>query len=177
MRMNKILKNPLSLRQKTWILVTSVIIVSLVGVLFLTNYLYERFYIDKQIDLLIARGDLLTELYFDDETTMEEFIDRVEWMNRCAEANVLFADNLQFLLGNEPGAGKSDKLITLEESKILQSGQSIKVVRRQSSFEKPIMGVAVPLLDEEGCLLGVIFLYKTLAEIFEPFQTTRTWIL
>ncbi|UTW68985.1 hypothetical protein KHA80_17435 [Anaerobacillus sp. HL2] len=39
------------------------------------------------------------------------------------------------------------------------------------------MGVAVPIIDEEGCLLGIIFLYKTLVEIFEPFQETRIWIL
>lgn len=167
----------ITLRQKTWIFITCVLVISLVGVLLLTHYLYERFYIDKQMDLLVARGDLLLELYFDENTPKEEFIDRVEWMNQCAEANVMYFENLQFLLGTDPRIENAERLITIQESKTLQSGESVEIVRKHSSFEKPIMGVAVPIIDDEGCLIGVIFLYKTLAEVFEPFQTTRIWIV
>ncbi|UTW68984.1 hypothetical protein KHA80_17430 [Anaerobacillus sp. HL2] len=83
-----------SLRQKTWIFITIVLVVGLIGILILTHYLYEHFYIEKQMDLLDARGDLLLELYFDEDTDEQEFLHRVEWMNRCAEANVLYANNL-----------------------------------------------------------------------------------
>jgi signal transduction histidine kinase len=166
----------LNMRQKTWIYITIVIVTSIIGVLFLTHYLYERFYIDKQMDLLVARGDLLTELYFDDNVEKSEFIDRVEWMNKCAEANVHFTDNVQSLLGSEEIEG-SQRLITLEESKQLLAGESIEIIRPQASFEKPIMGVAVPLIDNDGCLVGVIFLYRTLVEVFEPFQSTRVWVV
>lgn len=166
----------LTLRQKTWILITAVLVLSIIGVVLLTHYLYERFYIDKQIDLLIARGDLLTELYYEDDQDKEEFLRRVEWMNKCAEANVLFTDDVQYLLGTD-GINPRNSLITLDEAKRLQHGETVHIVRSQSSFEMPIMGVAVPLLDDEGCLLGVIFLYKTLVEIFEPFHATRVWIL
>ncbi len=165
----------LTLRQKTWIFITVILVVSLVGVGLLTHYLYERFYMEKQIDLLLARGDLLTELYFNDDDSKEDFLSRVEWMNRCAEANVLFAEDLQFLLGTN---GETDSLITKEESKQLLAGEGVTIVRRQStSFEKPIMGVAVPILDEDNCLLGVIFLYITLVEVFEPFYASRMWIV
>lgn len=161
-----------TIRQKTWMLITSVIIISVIGVLLLTHYLYENFYIDKQIDLLAARGDLLADLYLEDNGTKEEFLERVIWMNKCAEANVFFTENVALLLGD----GERERLITLDESKQLQNGETINIVRRQSSAEKPIIGVAVPILDEEGCLLGVIFLYNTILKIFEPFYSTRIWI-
>lgn len=165
----------LTLRQKTWIFITAVIVISLVGILFLTHYLYERFYIDKQMDLLIARGNLLTELYYEDDESKQVFLDRVEWMNRCAEANVFWTNNVQYLL--DPKDKNGINLITIEQSKQLQQGQSLTIIQRQTAFEKPIMGVAVPILDEEECLLGVIFLYITLVEVFEPFQATRVLII
>ena len=164
----------MTLRQKTWILITTILVVSLVGVGFLTHYLYERFYMDKQIDLLLARGDLLTELYFDDDDSKEMFLSRVEWMNRCAEANVLFTNDLQVLLGESE---EMNRLITLEESERLLAGQTVEIVRRQFSYEKPIMGVAVPVIDEEGEFLGIIFLYIMLVEVFEPFYASRMWIV
>lgn len=163
----------LSLRQKTWIFLTIVIVVSLIATLFLTHYLYERFYIDKQINLLVARGDLLAEFYYEDSEDKEEFIERVDWLNQCHEANVIWTEDLQFLLGSNETGG----FITIEESKLLQQGKSLHIISTQSPLETPIMGVAVPLLNEEGCLLGVIFLYQTLVEIFEPFQASRFWIV
>lgn len=174
------MNSKLTIRQKTWMLITSVIIVSLIGVVLLTHYLYENFYIDKQIDLLTARGDLLADLYFEDKTVgKEEFLDRVKWMNKCAVANVFFSENIDSLSGGR----ESERLITLAESEQLQRGETINIVRRQSSFDKtimgvavPTMGVAVPILDEDGCLLGVIFLYNILLEVFEPFYSTRVWI-
>ncbi|WNF35869.1 ATP-binding protein [Bacillaceae bacterium IKA-2] len=171
MRQN--MHNKLTIRQKTWMLITSVVSVSVIGVLLLTHYLYENFYIDKQIELLTARGDLLTDLYFDDNSAgKEDFLDRVEWMNKCAEANVFFTENVSSLLVS----GENERLFTIDESKQLQNGETINIVRRQLFSEKPIMGVAVPILDEDGCLLGVVFLYNTLLEVFEPFYSSQIWI-
>lgn len=163
----------LTIRQKTWMLITSVLIISLIGILLLTHYLYENFYIDKQVDLLTSRGDLLSDLYFEDKTDdKREFLERVKWMNKCSESNVFFTENVASLLGS----GESERLITVDESKQLQNGETINIVRRQDAFENPIMGVAVPILDEKGCMLGVLFLYNTLLEIFEPFYSTRVLI-
>ncbi|MCD8501037.1 MAG: hypothetical protein LRY71_04335 [Bacillaceae bacterium] len=78
----------LTIKQKAWVFLSIIGFFSLLGLLLITYFLYERFYIDKQIDILLARGIPISEYY--NEWDNSVFFERIEGLDECKEANVFF---------------------------------------------------------------------------------------
>lgn len=166
----------LTIKQKAWVFLTIIGFLSLMGILLITYFLYEKFYIDKQVEVLIARGMQLTDLHNEWDNSL--FFERLEGLDNCSEANAFFTTEKQELTGiNSPRDDLKGPILNQKEYDQLSSGEVVTIVRRQWEVAQPIIGVAIPIIDNRNRLEGVTFIYKPLAKIFEPYQNSRVWFL
>ncbi|MCA0970552.1 HAMP domain-containing protein [Halobacillus litoralis] len=151
--------------------------ISTVGVGFgLTFYLYERFYVDNQKDLLLLQGRNLEAVY-QEEGNSDLFQERLKWVNEDSEAEALFVQNpmkLSASLPYEPSV--SESFINFEERQQLLQGETVTLVRQHAVIEQDILAVAVPLLEGDR-LSGAIFLYMPLDDVYQPFESIRYILL
>lgn len=167
----------LTIKQKAWVFLSVIGFFSLLGLFLITYFLYERFYIDKQIDILLARGIPLSEYY--NEWDNSVFYERLEDLDECKEANVFFTTNVTDLLSSEsPRNDLKGPLLAEKEFERLQAGEIVTITRRQWEVNQPIVGVAIPIiLDDHIGFEGVIFIYKPLSKVYEPYRNSREWFV
>ncbi|WP_396953990.1 sensor histidine kinase [Neobacillus niacini] len=153
----------------TIIVVSLVMIVTGAG---LTYYLYEKFYVEKQKSLLVVQGEELKS-YYQNSTNKEEFKKRIEWTDKTSDARVIFTEDPMLLSAGIPYEEFTDNnLITFEERQHLLEGEKVIFVRKHPRFNQDILAVTIPLFKENQ-LEGAIFLYMSLVDVYEPFQSIR----
>lgn len=158
----------LGLKQKIWLSIILFSFVMVVTVGGLTKFLYEKFYIDKQIETIMARGRSLEKSFYSE--TEEEFLEKVAWANEYLDCEVIFSDNPMLLSGAAPfEMDVAQNLISFEERQVLLNGDVLVMIRDHERFNQKILAIVVPLFENDR-LAAALFLYRPLSSIYEPFQ-------
>ncbi|WP_017727138.1 sensor histidine kinase [Halalkalibacterium ligniniphilum] len=161
-----------SIKKKVWLAVVLTAIVMMIGAVSLTFFLYERLYIEKQVDLLVMQGEELARFY-DEYGADAHFQERLTWTEQSIDADVLFTDDPMQLGSGAPFEPYSyENLITFEERQQLLDGETVVIRRSHPHFHQDILGVAVPLFLNEH-LSGAVLLSMPLSEVHEPFLQLR----
>ncbi|WP_246145605.1 sensor histidine kinase [Bacillus rubiinfantis] len=164
------------LKQKIWITITIVAVIAVVFGTGLTYFLYEKFYVEKQKDMLVLQGNELKKFYHLAKSKVE-FEQRIQWTDASSDASVIFTEDPMLLSAGIPyDEGDETNLITFEERQRLIKGKEVVFIREHPRFHQDILAVTVPLM-EQGQLAGAVFLYMPLADIVEPFQPIRLVLL
>ncbi|GHI00803.1 two-component sensor histidine kinase [Neobacillus kokaensis] len=138
----------------------------------LTYYLYEKFYVEKQKEILILQGEELQKFY-DKAANKTEFKKRVQWTDDSSDAKVIFTEDPMLLSAGIPyNELAENNLITFDERQRLLAGKKVIFIREHPRFHQDILAVTIPLLEKKQ-LVGALFLYMPLADINEPFKSIR----
>ncbi|EKN71387.1 sensor histidine kinase [Neobacillus bataviensis LMG 21833] len=162
----------LGLKQKIWTTITIVAVIAIVFGTGLTYYLYEKFYVEKQKEILIMQGEELRKFYYK-ELNKAEFKKRVQWTDASSDAKVIFTEDPMLLSAGIPYDELAENnLITFDERQRLLAGKKVIFIREHPRFHQDILAVTIPLLKKDQ-LTGALFLYMPLADIYEPFKSIR----
>lgn len=138
----------LKLNQKLWLLVSSGVIFTVFATYGLTQYLYEKLYIQNIGASLIYQGEHIARMYQGKGLT-PEFRSIVDRINEASEAEIFVTENPRQLGACLPFEVEYDALITREERARLVAGHTVSKVGYEERFGRQIMAVIVPLLDEK----------------------------
>ncbi len=168
-------RGSMTLVQKIWVTISIGVIVTVSFSYFLLNYFYQNLYVDKVEQTLIEEGKNLASDYHGGPIT-EEYRKRVEWYNEKSTAEILLVNNPRELSACLPFQIDYDSLISESDRAKLLKGDIVTKIGYEKRFERKIMGVIVPLLDEHR-LEGVFYLYIPLASIQEMTkEVSYIWI-
>lgn len=164
-----------SIRTKVWlgIAFTALAVLALASVLIF--FLYERLYVEEQVDRFMQEGEALSNLY-ELEGTNETFFERIDWSKQTTEALYLVTEDPMELAGGAPFEGTiGEELITFEERQVLLQGETVFIRREHPRFQQDMIGIAIPLMESER-LAGAVFISKPLADVYDVFTNLR-WFL
>ncbi|WP_332694381.1 sensor histidine kinase [Halalkalibacter lacteus] len=165
-----------SIKKKIWITMICMLMTVIVGSIFLTLFLYDELYVEKQIDLLVTEGEGLAEFYRE-YGAEDPFFERLNWSEQNIASDVLFSDDPMQLGSGAPFEPYSNEnIITFEERQLLLEGETVVMVRPHPHFGQDILGVAIPLF-QDGHLSGSVLLSMPLSEVYEPFIQIRTILI
>lgn len=161
-----------SIKRKVWIALFSIIGITVLGASFLTFYLYNELYVKKQKEILVTEGERLAEFY-QEYGVDAAFFERLEWSKQNKDIDVLFSDDPMQLGSGVPFEPySSDNLISFEERQLLLEGEMVVMIRPHPHYEQDILGVAIPLFQNE-LLAGSVLLSMPLSDVYEPFRQIR----
>lgn len=157
----------MKIEYKIWLTITLFAFVTIASILVVTHFLYQKLYVDRQIETLQMHGHALAETY---AVNRASFHEQVRWSNESLEWEIIFTDNPMLLSGNLPfDMPLKENLISFEERQTLLSGQDLVFIRPHEKFNQDILAVVIPL-REQGQLKGAIFLYTPLSAVSELFR-------
>lgn len=158
----------LALKQKIWlsIFIISLLMIVLIGGL--TKFLYEKFYIEKQIETILSQAERLETIYYEEDEDV--FLENVELVNHFFDYDVIYSNNPMLLSGVAPfEIIGEENLISFEERQVLLQGEELIMIREHERFNQQILAVVVPLFHNHR-LDGALFLYRPISSVYEPFQ-------
>lgn len=156
---------PNTLSQKLWIFVTTTIIVTIGCSFLLSNYFYEKLYVENVRRSLLEEGNRLSAEY-EGGPLSSDLIEKVEWYNTKNESEVFIVSNPKELSACLPYEIDYNSIIGPEERELLLNGHSVEKTGYEERFDRDVMAVIVPLNDSNR-LEGIIYLYVPLAKITE----------
>lgn len=156
---------PNTLSKKLWIFVTTTIIITIGFSFLLSNYFYEKLYVENVRRGLLEEGNKLSDEY-EGGPLSSDLIEKVEWYNTKNESEVFIVSNPKELSACLPYEIDYDTIIGPEEREKLLNGQSVEKTGYEERFDRDVMAVIVPLNDSNR-LEGIIYLYIPLARITE----------
>lgn len=135
---------------------------------YVASYLYERLYVDEQIQSLTESGEELASIYYgyDSESS---FLWRVQWTDQSSGADVFYFDQEHPLLEPDSRDNLMIEFFTSDEQNELLSGKNIEIIRTHPSYDQEVLGVVVPLIENEQ-FTGMILLSQPLTSIYEPLS-------
>jgi signal transduction histidine kinase len=154
-----------SLSKKLWIFVTTTIIITIGCSFLLSNYLYEKMYVENVRSGLLEEGNRLAAEY-EGGALSSDLIEKVEWYNTKNESEVFIVSNPKELSACLPYEIDYDTIVGPQEREQLLNGQSVERTGYEERFDRDVMAVIVPLNDSNR-LEGIIYLYVPLAKITE----------
>lgn len=157
-----------SLSFKLWLLVISVLVLSLFFAYSLSQYYYKNLYVEKVKTDLINEASLLAADYTGGELT-DEFKERVEWFNSKNDSEIFVVNNPRELSACLPFEINYDTLISESERQSLLEGKAIEKEGFEERFSKNIVAAIIPLLDKNG-LEGIIYTYIPVDSITDLIQ-------
>lgn len=167
---------PLTLTKKLWLTITATILITVVFSYTLSNLFYEKLYVENVEKSLLKEGRLLATDY-DGGALSDDLREKVEWYNTKSESEVFVVSNPRELSACLPFDIDYQTLIGPEEREELLQGNPIKKMGYEQRFDRKIMAVIIPLLDQNG-LEGIIYLYIPLAKISELTKDfTYLWLI
>ncbi|MBA4537969.1 HAMP domain-containing protein [Bacillus aquiflavi] len=152
-----------SLAKKLWLTVTFTILITILYSYFLSHIFYERLYVDKIEQSLLDEGNRLA-LEYEGGPLSDEIREKVEWYNSKSETEVLVVSNPRELSACLPFEIDYETLIGEKERQTLLEGKPIQKIGYEERFDRKIMAVIIPLLDNNR-LEGIIYLYLPLESI------------
>jgi len=156
---------PNTLSKKLWVFVTTTIIITIGFSFLLSNYFYEKLYVENVRKGLLEEGTKLSADY-EGGPLSSELIEKVEWYNTKNESEVFIVSNPRELSACLPYEIDYDSIIGPDERDQLLNGQSVEKMGYEERFDRDVMAVIVPLIDSNR-LEGIIYLYVPLARISE----------
>ncbi|WCN39314.1 sensor histidine kinase [Aneurinibacillus uraniidurans] len=165
----------LKLNQRLWLLITSGIVFTVLMSYGLTEYLYEKLYVQQVESSLRYQGEQVAGMYKGGPLTAA-FRQQAEKFNTVSGAEIYVTENQRELGACLPFEVEYNALITEEERSRLLAGQTVRKIGYEEKFGRKIMAVIVPLLDGKR-LAGIVYLYVPLATITEAFSEARYIVL
>ncbi|WP_216828417.1 sensor histidine kinase [Alkalihalobacterium elongatum] len=163
------------LKQRVWMSFILLMSLTIIAIIVLTYFLYEKFYVEKQISLLQYHGQAVATQY--NQFSKSEFQDQITWLDNVLEANVIYTTDPMLLSGGLPFEVEIEEtLITFEERQVLLDGETLTLIREHPRFAQDIVAVVTPIMGLNG-LEGVLFLYMPLATVYEPFESIRYMLI
>ncbi|WP_264738264.1 sensor histidine kinase [Cytobacillus firmus] len=157
-----------SLAKKMWLTVTAAIIITILYSYFLSYLFYEKIYVENVRESLLTEGRSLSSEYEGGPLT-EDLREKIDWYNSKSETEVFIVSNPRELSACLPFEIDYQTLIGQEEREELLKGSAVEKLGYEKRFDRKIMGVIIPLLDDNR-LQGIIYLYVPLAKISEITQ-------
>ncbi|MEB1806120.1 MAG: HAMP domain-containing protein [Bacillaceae bacterium] len=159
------------LKQRIWMSFILLMSLTVIAIFVLTYFLYEKFYVEKQISLLQHHGQAVATQY--DQFSEAELIEQIAWLDTVLEANVIYTKDPMLLSGGLPFEIEIEEtLITFEERQVLLEGETLVFIREHPRFAQDIVAVVIPIQGING-LDAALFLYMPLAAVYEPFESIR----
>ncbi|GIN87163.1 two-component sensor histidine kinase [Heyndrickxia sporothermodurans] len=166
----------LRIKSKIWIAITFISFITIMVGVILTYYLYEKFYLEKQIERLEQQGNLLKK-YYSSPIDHQKLNEMIHWTEESTNVHVILTEDPMQLSAGIPITGFPDSnLITFKERQQLLSGKEVIIIRNHPTFKQKILAVAVPLFKNK-LLSGAIFIYQPIDDIYEPFKPLRTFMI
>ncbi|OEH94025.1 sensor histidine kinase [Bacillus solimangrovi] len=164
-----------TLSQKLGMTVLLLVGVSVIFSFAITNVFYEKLYVEQIETSLLEEGKKLANEYTGGSVT-EQYKQKVELFNRVSNAEVFVVNNPRELSACLPFDVAHQSIIGEKERRMLIQGQVISKVGYEPHFNRSIMGVIVPLLDEER-LNGILYIYLPLVTIDEIFKEAKVLVV
>ncbi|UGB29891.1 MULTISPECIES: sensor histidine kinase [Bacillaceae] len=164
-----------SLKTKIRLLFAVILCVSILFSFLFIHYLYRNLYVNEVEQSLLDEGLKLKSSYTSGEIS-DEFKSHLNWYNTISESEILLVNNPRELSACLPFEINHEGLISEEERRNLLRGEHLIKIGYEERFDRQIMGVVVPLLDENK-LVGIIYLYLPLAPIEEVFNRTTPLLI
>ncbi|MCA1039984.1 HAMP domain-containing histidine kinase [Bacillus infantis] len=162
-----------SLGRKIWLAIMAAIVITIVYSYFLSYLFYENLYVSHIEEELLQEGGRLASQYSSGPIT-EQYKEKVEWYNQVSDAEVIAVSNPRELSACLPFEIDYDTLIGPEERERLLKGDHILKIGYEERFGRKIMGVIIPLLDENR-LEGILYLYIPVENISEVTKDFASW--
>ncbi|MBY0124538.1 cell wall metabolism sensor histidine kinase WalK [Bacillus sp. S/N-304-OC-R1] len=154
-----------SIAKKLWLTITAAILITIIYSYFLSYLFYEKLYVKNVETSLIEEGQRLASEY-DGGPLTDELKDKIEWYGTKSESEIFIVSNPRELSACLPFDIDYEALITGKEREELLKGKPVQKIGYEERFDRNIMAVVIPLLDESR-LEGIIYLYLPLAKISE----------
>ena len=154
-----------SLAKKLWITITATILITILYSYFLSYLFYEKLYVENVELSLLDEGERLASDYSGGPLT-EELKDKIEWYSSKTDTEIFIVNNPRELSACLPFEIDYEALISGKERDKLLQGKPVKKSGYEERFDRKIMAVVIPLLDDNR-LEGIIYLYVPLAKISE----------
>lgn len=163
------------LSTKIWLLVVSFLVFTVFFMYALTNFLYERLYVQDTKQSMIEVGTKLTGMY-EGGKVKDDFVEAVDRYNMYSNINVFAVRNPRELSACVPFDIEYDTLIGPEERQQLLQGNTVTKQGYEKRFDRQLISVVVPLVDNER-LEGILYLYFPLEKITELASEDITLII
>lgn len=154
-----------TLTSKIWVFMLAFIVMTISFMYALTDFLYDRLYVMDSESAMIEVGNKLKSQYYGGAVS-DDFVALVEEYNKYSNYNVFAVRNPRELSACVPFEVDYDTLIGPEERKLLLNGESFTKIGYQERFNREVISVILPLVDENR-LEGIIYIYYPLAKITE----------
>ncbi|QED48279.1 sensor histidine kinase [Cytobacillus dafuensis] len=154
-----------SLAKKLWLTITAAIVITILYSYFLSYLFYEKLYVKNVEAALIEEGARLASEY-EGGPLSQELKDKIEWYSTKSESEIFIVSNPRELSACLPFEIDYESLINGAEREELLNGNPVKKIGYEERFDRNILAVVFPLLDESR-LEGIIYLYLPLAKISE----------
>ncbi|MFB4213685.1 sensor histidine kinase [Shouchella sp. JSM 1781072] len=169
--------NALSIKKKVWMGIGVTVLAVILLSSMLIFFLYERLYVDQQIEQFEREGQALAAFY-DQEGLSDEFYSFLEWSQQTSDAVYVVTEDPMELAGGAPFEDEySEEMISFEERQILLQGESVYVRRDHPRFQQEIIGVAIPFTGEGNRLEGIVFISQPLTDLYELFSNVLWWVI
>ncbi|MFD3447483.1 sensor histidine kinase [Microbacteriaceae bacterium 4G12] len=152
-----------SMVQKLWLTISCAVIVTVSFLYFVSLYSYEKLYVQNVEETLKTEGKRLVSEYKGGPNT-EEFSQQVERFNKISNAELLFVSNPRDLSACLPFDVHYNSIISEEDRQKLLKGETVTKVGYEARFDRNIMGVVIPVLDQKK-LVGIVYSYIPLKGI------------
>ncbi|WP_075981988.1 sensor histidine kinase [Bacillus massilinigeriensis] len=156
---------PNSLSKKLWMTVFASIFITIAFSFLLSNFFYEKLYVEKTENTLLDEGKRIAHNYQGGPLT-KDLKEKVEWYNSISDTEIFMVNNPKELSACLPFDIDYQSLIKPEEREQLLDGESIIKTGYEKRFDRKIVATIIPLLDENR-LEGIIYLYLPLEKISE----------
>lgn len=164
-----------SLTFKLWLATSLIIFITIIYSYLLSYLFYEKLYVEKVEQNLFVEGSRLA-LDYEGGPITDDFRNNIEWYNAKSDANVFVVNNPRELSACLPFEIDYDTLITKSDRQKLLRGQPINKLGYEERFDRQIMAVIIPLLDDDY-LEGIIYLYLPLTTIEEFTGEFATFLI
>lgn len=155
----------LSLTNKIWFAVMASIFITVIFSYLLSNLFYENLYVKNLENSLLAEGKRLA-LDYEGGPLTQDLRDKVEWFNTKTEYEVFVVGNPKELAACLPFEIDHETIISEKERDSLLQGNTLQKNGYEERFNRDIIAVIIPLLDENR-LEGIVYMYVPVAKISE----------
>ena len=131
----------------------------------LTDYLYERLYVEDTREMMVEVGTKLQTMYTSGKVT-DEFIADIEHYANYSNLNIFAVRNPRELSACVPFDIDYETLIGPEERQQLLAGEYVQKIGYEPRFDRKLISVVLPLVDQNR-LEGIIYIYFPLVKISE----------
>ncbi|WP_374720996.1 sensor histidine kinase [Peribacillus tepidiphilus] len=168
--------NRLTLAQKLWLTVTVTVFITVLFTYLLSQFFYEKLYVDNVTSNLLIQAELLANDY-EGGPISDSFKEKVDWYNEKNIAEIFAVSNPRELSACLPFGIDYDTLISSDEREKLLKGEPVKKEGYEERFDRNIVAIIYPLLDDER-LEGILYVYLPLASIKDLMKDFTTfWMI